>query len=322
MLKKTLLLAASALAAASAPASAHNLWLLPSITVLSNTGQTVTVDAGASTHAFEPNHAAVGSEQVRVREPDGTQGSVTNAAKLANRAVFDVAIDKEGTWRIGMTREGISGRFKVNGEDWMVGGRRGPPPGAASGAPPRGGAQGPRPGEGGREGGPGGPGAPAGPGGPGGRMRIDPAHMVASVADIPAGATDLDLTESASTNEFFVTAGNPTPASFTPTGKGLEFVPETMPTDLVAGEAARFRFLVDGKPAAGLKVEVIPGPARFFEAADTQTLTTDANGVLTVTWTKPGFYWLNTEYADSKPSDSHAQKRKLGYTATLEVVAP
>lgn len=287
-------------------AQAHNLWLLPSITVLSDTKQKVTVDAGASTRAFEPNHAAIGTDGVSVIAPDGSAGKIENAARLANRSVFDVAIDKEGTWRIGISNEGMSGRFKVNGEDWMLGRRRGPPPGAT---PPAGA---------------GAPAAPAAgaPGAPGGRPRFDPSHIVAEVDQIPAGATDLDLAETQSTNEFFVTAGAPTTTTFTPKGKGLEFVPETLPTDLVAGEPARFRFLIDGKPASGLKVEALPGPGRFFAAEDSLEATTDAQGGVSLPFAKPGLYWLHVEAEDAKPSDSRAQKRRMSYTATLEVLAP
>lgn len=318
----------AAVAGIATPAAAHNAWLLPSTTVLSDTVQSVTVDMGASTAPFEPNHQPLPAESVKVWAPDGSMGKVENASRGRYRSTFDVKIDKPGTWRIGMENSGIGGTFKVNGEPWMVGRRRGPAPapapapGAAPGAPPAGQGMMPPPGAPAGASGAGGPGAGGPAGAPGGRSQIDPSHIVATVDEIPAGATDLALTETVGRNEFFVTAGEPSDALLKPTGKGLEFVPVTLPTDLVSNEPGQFRFLVDGKPAAGLEVEVIPGGRRYRESDQTQKLKTDAQGLLTVNWAGAGFYWLNASLTDEKPSNPKAAKRRMSYTATLEVLAP
>lgn len=318
MIAKSLLFTVAAIGLA-VPAFAHNQWLLPSTTVLSDTQQSVTVDAGASTAPFEANHAAMNAEGVKVWAPDGSMGAIENAARSKYRSTFDVKIDKPGTWRIGMENTGVSGSFKVDGEPWMVGRRRGPPPGAPAAGGPAPAAAGPGSSALGNSS-PGG----SGPGaaGPGGRPRIDPSHIVASVDDIPAGATDLDLTETMGRNEFFVTAGEPSDTLFKPIGKGLEFVPVTLPTDLVSNEPGQFRFLVDGQPAAGLEVEVIPGGRRYRESDGTQKLKTDDQGLLTVQWPMAGMYWLNASVTDAKPSNPKATKRRMSYTATLEVLAP
>ncbi len=303
MFAKFLLLAATV--GIATPASAHNAWLLPSTTVLSDTGQSVTVDMGASTAPFEANHAALPAENVKVWAPDGTMGKIENVARGRYRSTFDVKIDKAGTWRIGMENNSIGGTFKVNGATWMIGRRRGPAassqgaPGMAPPALP-----------------------PAQQAAAGGRPQIDPSHMIASLDEMPAGATDLALTETTGRNEFFVSAGEPSDALFKPENKGLEFVPVTMPTDLVSNEPGQFRFLVDGKPAAGIEVEVIPGGRRYREADQTQKLKTDAQGVLTVKWPGAGIYWLNTSHSDDKPTNPKASKRRMTYTATLEVLAP
>lgn len=296
MHKKALLLAATI--GFAAPAQAHNQWLLPSITVLSDTAQSVTVDAGASTAPFEANHAPLNVDGVKVWAPDGTAGAIENASRGRYRSTFDVKIDKPGTWRVGLENSSVSGSFKVNGEEWTVGRRRRGP------------------------GGPGGPGA----GGPGAgapaAQPAAPSRNLDSVDQIPAGATDLDLTEMRSRNEFFVTAGAPSDAVLKPIGKGLEFVPVTGPTDLVTDEPGKFRFLIDGKPAAGLKVDLIPGARRYRTADQAQELTTDAKGEITVKWPVAGFYWLSTSASDTKPSHPRATKRRMAYVATLEVVAP
>ena len=288
---RSLALAACAAIALAAPAYAHDQWLKPSVTVLSDTSQSVTVDAGSSTIPFQANHAPMGVDNMQVVRPDGTAGAIENTARGRYRTTFDVKIDMPGTWRIGTASSNIGGSFKVDGADWRIGRRRGPPPGAAGAAA---GATPP----------------PA------------PTNMVATADEIPAGATDIALTESHSRNEFFVTAGNPTEQVYTPTGTGLEFVPQGSPTDLVMGDPAQFQFLVDGQPAANVAVKLIADNVRYHSETHNMDLTTDAGGMITVDWPVAGFYWLSAEVEDENPSDARATKRRMTYIATLEVVAP
>jgi len=148
----------------------------------------------------------------------------------------------------------------------------------------------------------------------------------ASAADIdkliPASATDVKLAESLSRNEIFVTLGAPTDTVLKPTGKGLELVPVTHPNDLVSGEAATFRFVIDGKPAAGIDVEVVPGGIRYRDQLGQMDLKTDAEGKVTITWPTPGLYWVSAEASDKNVSVKGAEQRRLGYVSTLEVLAP
>lgn len=145
---------------------------------------------------------------------------------------------------------------------------------------------------------------------------------VATVAEIPANATDVKLTESYSKNVVYVTADAPTANAFKPTGKGLEFQPITQPGALASDEEGQFRFLVDGKPAANVAVTVVPGSKKFREAEDAQELKTGADGMLRVKWPVAGVYWLNANYTDDKPTMPRATERRLSFTTTLEVVAP
>ncbi|HWK34984.1 DUF4198 domain-containing protein [Sphingomonas sp.] len=135
---------------------------------------------------------------------------------------------------------------------------------------------------------------------------------------IPAGATDIKLSEMSNRNEVFVTLGAPT--DIKTTGKGLELVPVTHPNDLVVGEPATFGFTVDGKPAAGLTVLIVPGGLRYRTGGTGEiSLTTDAKGQVTITWPGPGMYWLNTTAAGNSSTIPNATRR-FGYTATLEVL--
>lgn len=135
---------------------------------------------------------------------------------------------------------------------------------------------------------------------------------------IPADATDLEITESFNRIETFATVGSPT--LLKPAGKGLELVPVTHPNDLVAGEVATFRFLLDGKPARELKVTLVPGNRRYRDQQQELVLTTDKKGEIQVTWPHAGMYWLDADAEDGKTSIKQAKLRRLAYVATLEVL--
>ncbi len=271
------LIAAAALVSVPAALSAHRMWMLPSGTVFSDTSGWVTVDAAVSNDLFFFDHQPLRLDGVKVWQPDGSEGVLQNGATGRYRSVFDVRLDKPGTWKIGTQMTAVMGSFKVDGVEKRLG-RRGPPQ----------------------------PGAPA----------------PLTVADIPANATDVKLVETSTRNEIFVTAGAPTTTVFRPTGKGLEFAPVTHPDELVAGETATFRFLVDGKPAPGLKVTVIPGGKRYRNDEGARELSTGADGVLSVTWPAAGMYWLNATLTDAKATTPRATERRMSYVTTLEVLTP
>lgn len=271
------LLAAAAILSLPVSASAHRQWLLPSGTTFSGEDPWVSVDAAVSNDLFFPDHVAGRLESIKVWQPDGTEGKIQNGSTGRYRSVFDVRLEKPGTWKIGTENSAVMGSFKVDGVEKRLG-RRGPPQ----------------------------PGAPA----------------PLTVADIPANATDVKVTEVIGRNEVYVTRGEPTLTVFKPTGKGLELSPITHPDDLVAGEPTKFRFLVDGKPVAGLNVTVIPGGKRYRDAEGGFEVTSDKDGVVTINWPTAGMYWLSGDLKDNHPSTPKATERRLSYTTTLEVMAP
>lgn len=297
---RTLLLGTVLLGLAS-PALAHRQWLLPSATIFSGSDDYVTVDAAASNDLFFPDHRPSNLAAIKVWAPDGTAGQIENGSAGHVRSTFDVKLDKPGTWKIGTQMSAIMGTYKVDGQERRIGGRPG----------------------GGPAGGPGqrrdGPGTTAG-------GNVSPASPppppITNVADIPANATDVRLTQVMGRNEIFVTAGAPTSTVFQPTNKGLEMVPVTHPAELVAGEEAKFRFLVDGKPASGLKLSVLPGGKRYRDGDGMMEVTAGADGVAAIKWPAPGMYWLNATLSDDKATEPRVTSRRLSYTSTMEVLAP
>jgi len=149
------------------------------------------------------------------------------------------------------------------------------------------------------------------------RWRGKPEDMKSA---IPAGAKQVQVSEMANRVETFVTQGSPGGSALKPTNKGLELVPVTSPNDLVAGEKATFQLLIDGKPAANLKVVAIEGATRYRNAQGEMDTSTDKDGKFSFTWPNAGMYWVNASTEDTKTSVKEAKQRRLAYTATLEVL--
>jgi hypothetical protein len=121
--------------------------------------------------------------------------------------------------------------------------------------------------------------------------------------------------------ETFVTCGEPTPVK--PTGQGIEFDFTTHPNDLVHGETAAFRLLLDGKPLPNTKVAVVKGEDRFRDDTGELAVTSDAGGLVKINWPTPGRYWLSAEAAEA-PGEFKGLplERGAAYFLTLDVPAP
>ena len=152
---------------------------------------------------------------------------------------------------------------------------------------------------------------------PGGLRGAKPEDLATKV---PKDAKNLQVSQSIGRIETFVTNGAPNDTALKSTGEGIELLPVTHPNDLFAGEAATFRMLVDGKPAAGLEFEITRGGTRYRNAQEEIKVTTDANGEFSVTWPEAGMYWLETGTQDDKTTVPQAKQRRLSYVATLEVL--
>ena len=249
-------------------AAAHKQWLQPSQTVVAGGNESwITVDAAVSNDIFHVGHVPLRLDNLRITGPDGQPVQPQNAATGKYRSVFDVQLDKPGTYRLAIVNDGLNGQWEENGQ-------------------PK-------------------------------RWRGNAASFATSV---PKNAKNLQLSQTLGRVETFVTSGAPNDAVLAPTGRGLELVPVTHPNDLFAGEAATFRMLVDGKPAANLEIEVIRGGTRYRDAQEEIKARTDAKGEFSVTWPVAGMYWLEATSQDDRTDVPQAKQRRLTYVATLEVL--
>ncbi|WNO61983.1 DUF4198 domain-containing protein [Rheinheimera sp. MMS21-TC3] len=136
---------------------------------------------------------------------------------------------------------------------------------------------------------------------------------------VPAQAADLRVSRSWRRVETFVTVGSPTKAGLQPTNQGLELMPVTHPNDLYATETATFKLLIDGQPAAGAEVEVVPGGMRYRNSQQMITLKANEQGEINITWPHAGMYFLEASYSDDKVAKP-ATIRQGNYSATFEVL--
>ena len=138
------------------------------------------------------------------------------------------------------------------------------------------------------------------------------------LAELPKNASDVTLIEVHNRLETVVTLGAPTPIA--PTGKGMELEMLTHPNDLYAGETSQWRLLVDGKPATGVAMELVPGGTRYRDSQDNWTVISDDKGMLSITWPAAGRYYLEAASTDDKVSNPKADQRRLQYLGTVEVL--
>ncbi|NVM77763.1 putative GH25 family protein [Duganella sp. SG902] len=142
--------------------------------------------------------------------------------------------------------------------------------------------------------------------------------------DVPADATEVKLSRTESRLETFVTNGDASKEVLKATGKGLELVPVTHPTELRAGEKATFRFLLDGKPAANQGVSLIPGGVKYRGTLGEIRKTTDANGELTLVLPAAGAYMVSSSWPAAAPQapgqPPQMPPRRATYAAVVEIL--
>jgi hypothetical protein len=143
--------------------------------------------------------------------------------------------------------------------------------------------------------------------------------------EVPPDATDLRITRMHQRIETFVTANKQSSGALKPTGVGLELVPVTNPTDLRAGETARWRFQLDGKPLPNFPFSLVPGGVKYRGTLGEVRLATDAQGEASFKLPAANMYWVSASWPavqakgpglDNGPADA----RRYGYIATVEVL--
>jgi hypothetical protein len=141
------------------------------------------------------------------------------------------------------------------------------------------------------------------------------------IKQVPAGAAEVSRSTTHARIETFVTANKSSMGAFKPTGEGLEMIPLTNPTELRAGETARMRFTLDGKPLANQPFSLIPGTVRYRGVLGELRLVTDAKGEAAIKLPAPNQYFLGMSYPNEERKGPPANgSKRYSYTATLAVL--
>lgn len=139
-------------------------------------------------------------------------------------------------------------------------------------------------------------------------------------SQVPQQADKLQVTQAQNRVETFVTLGRPSRENIAPAPQGLSLEFVGHPNDLMVGDTAEFRLLLDGAPAAGVDVEMVNGGTRYRDAQQEIKLRTGENGAFEVTWPSAGMYWLEASVSDDKAAVAPATQRRASYVVTLEVL--
>ncbi|WMD21262.1 DUF4198 domain-containing protein [Achromobacter seleniivolatilans] len=266
-MKSAIKLAAALALSLPFASQAHDVWIVPSSTVLSGTDSWITVDAAVGNDKFYFNHAPLRLDGLTVVAPDGTAAEAENLNRGKLRSTFDLQLKQSGTYRVAVVNDGVFARWKEDGKNKRYFGK-----------------------------------------------------VEGMAQAVPAKAEELEVSQSLGRVETFVTAGKPTAVK--PVGRGLELAPVTHPNDLFTDESATFQMLLDGKPAADLKINVVPGGSRYRDKVGEIELKTDKDGKFSVKWPQPGLFWIEAGMEDDKVSVPQAKKRRLSYAGTVEVLQP
>lgn len=234
----------------------------------------VTIDASASGEAFVAR-SSVPLEGLTVVDPDGNPVAIENKLVGKTRSSADLKLSKPGTYKIGIQMQSVSVSYRL-------------PPGSpnAAAAPARG-----------AEGGGASAGPPAGGmGGGAGMVRKQLTTEEFKSFKLPDDATQVRITKNLRRAETFVTYDRPTTGVFKATGAGLELIPITHPNDILPEQKASFRVLLNGKPLPNFTFTAVPAGQLYRGVVKEIRVTTDDQGVATLTLPEGGRYWLAASY--------------------------
>ncbi len=145
------------------------------------------------------------------------------------------------------------------------------------------------------------------------------ANKQEAAAQVPVKAQGVTTYAMQNISAFYVTRNTPSDTVLKSSGQGLELQPLTHPSDVVVGEAARFRLTFDGQPLAERKVEVVGHGTQWRDGRQQQDLVSDQDGVVAFTPAQRGPHLLsaNIEQVSRSPL---ADKVEINYLLTFEVL--
>jgi len=137
---------------------------------------------------------------------------------------------------------------------------------------------------------------------------------------MPPDAKLLAHYQSLSISEAYVTADKPSVKALAPTGKGLEIVAITHPSDLFVGEKFEFTVQFDGTPLVDQKVSIYRSPMDLASQSTVENVSTDSQGKAVLPLAKPGLYLALVRHRAPAPAGAAAPSYGHNYTLTFRVL--
>lgn len=135
----------------------------------------------------------------------------------------------------------------------------------------------------------------------------------------PGEGETLVSSQTATVAEVYVSRGAPTDTVVgAPTGR-LVIRPMTHPNKIFAQSGLKLQVSFDGKPLAGQELELSRDGSMYDEGAGMQHVTTDAEGIATLSFDKAGIYLVMTRHQAEAPAGSESDIRSYTTSLTFDV---
>lgn len=137
-------------------------------------------------------------------------------------------------------------------------------------------------------------------------------------AQPPAGAQTRQ-SQTATVANVYVTKGAPTSQVLSVNVGRFAIHPVTHPSEIYLESGFSVQVTLDGRPVPNQALELTRDGGRYDDPPFVQTLHTDAQGALTITFDRPGAYLLMTRLSADAPAGSPTPVRSYTTSLTFEV---
>lgn len=145
------------------------------------------------------------------------------------------------------------------------------------------------------------------------------ANKLEAPAKLPEDARDVQTMLYDMNSVTYVTRNKPTDTVYKIKGKGFELKHVTHPNDIAQGEEVIIEAMMDGKPVAGVEVEITPGGSQYRDDRNSIEIETDDTGRIAFTPNQPGPWLLGA--STSYPANTvMADEVKVVRYVTFEVI--
>lgn len=141
--------------------------------------------------------------------------------------------------------------------------------------------------------------------------------MAGESGGAPAGVEQVEV-QSMTLAEAYVTRGQPSQGALKPLGRGLEIQAITHPNTIVAGSAASFALLFDGRPLAQAEVTLFRGAGLYDGRKVVVQVRSGADGRFSLTPEDAGAYLILVRHRGAAPAGSETPYRSYTYTLTFD----